>query len=348
MKKFNKNIEEKKIDIKQNKNALIKRTSIIFSSLVLVVLITLFTFAKFTSNSNEYTLMHGKILDSSNGDINISYVVDGVPQNIPPEKGTGYRIKNIDCTNADGEWDSNRWALIVEHFSGKAKCNLEFELATSVNVTLYGPPGAIITYTDTTGAHSQTLDSTGKKENVNIGIMDNITFTDTNIAKDPNNLSNNYTKTITISDETTEIYVMPNNAIYWYGYSSSAYQNGSSFYSGYSYGGKFTVNANNMSCSRPCAACAYGTVFSNPINIGSYSYMKGIIDNAYYEVSVSDQSGNLYVAFAKATTSDAQVTFEKVGLLPALDSRLFDGYTKLLKTENYATYTTVVSAIWFE
>lgn len=93
----------------------------------------------------------------------------------------------------------------------------------TVNVTMYGAAGAVITYTDVDGSQTQTLDSTGKKENVSIKVIPNtsITFTDSTVAKDPSNLSNNYTKSVTISSNTTEIYVMPDNALYWYGYESS-------------------------------------------------------------------------------------------------------------------------------
>ena len=91
----------------------------------------------------------------------------------------------------------------------------------NVNVTMYGAVGAVITYTDANGSQTQTLDSTGKKTNVIISVMPSsptIVFTDTTVAKDPDNLSNNYTKSVTITDSTTNIYVMPDNALYWYGW----------------------------------------------------------------------------------------------------------------------------------
>jgi len=41
------------------------------------------------------------------------------------------------------------------------------------------------------------------------------------VAKNPDNLSNAYTKTVKISSYTTEIYLMPILSLYWWGYESS-------------------------------------------------------------------------------------------------------------------------------
>ena len=221
MKVFNKDKALRQIKLKQNKNTYIKKVSIVLSCFILIIVIIMFTFAKFEQNSEEYTLINGVVKYGGSGDIQLSYVVDGVSQSAPPAKGTGYKIKNINCTNGTGTWSNSRWSIEVSNITGKVKCNLEFETATSVNVTMYGPPGAVISYTDSLGSNTQTMDSTGKKENVEIGIMNNITFEDTTVAKDPNNLSNNYTKTINVTEDTTEIYIMPNNTLYWYGYESN-------------------------------------------------------------------------------------------------------------------------------
>ena len=134
MKEFNKDIKLKKLRLKNNKSKYIKYTSIIVSCVILLVGIIYFTFAKFESNKS-YTLIEGRIGDYTSGDITLSYVVDGNKQDTPPGKNDGYIIKNVNCTNATGEWDSNNWWLIVKDINGKAKCNLEFEEAQYNNVT---------------------------------------------------------------------------------------------------------------------------------------------------------------------------------------------------------------------
>lgn len=94
----------------------------------------------------------------------------------------------------------------------------------NITATIYSAASDTITYTDDNGAQTVTTDSTGKAENVSItitqpsaGVDPSITFT-SSIAKDPSNLSNDYSKSITITDGTAEIYVMPDKVIYWYGY----------------------------------------------------------------------------------------------------------------------------------
>jgi hypothetical protein len=38
-------------------------------------------------------------------------------------------------------------------------------------------------------------------------------------AKDPSNPTDSYSKSVTVTDNTSEIYVMPDGAVYWYGWS---------------------------------------------------------------------------------------------------------------------------------
>ena len=61
MKKFNKNSAIRKINLQQNKNTYIKRLSISLSCLILLICIILFTFAKFNTSSDIYTLINGQI-----------------------------------------------------------------------------------------------------------------------------------------------------------------------------------------------------------------------------------------------------------------------------------------------
>lgn len=97
----------------------------------------------------------------------------------------------------------------------------------NITATIYSAASDTITYTDDNGAQTVTTDSTGKAENVSItitqpsaGVDPSITFT-SSIAKDPTDLTADYSKAVTISENMTEIYVMPDNAIYWYGYKSN-------------------------------------------------------------------------------------------------------------------------------
>ena len=61
MKAFNKNQAKRNINLKQNKNTYIKKLSISLSCLFLLMCAILFTFAKFETSSDLYTLIDGKI-----------------------------------------------------------------------------------------------------------------------------------------------------------------------------------------------------------------------------------------------------------------------------------------------
>lgn len=132
--------------------------------------------------------------------------------------------------------------------------NVDLQTTINVNVTLHGAVGAVITYTDANGSQTQTLDSMGEKTNVSISILPSnptIVFTDTTVAKDPDDLSNNYTKSVTITDGMTDIYVMPDNALYWYGWKSDNCEDATSA-NGWSVSAYVlsapTYNTNSLSC----------------------------------------------------------------------------------------------------
>lgn len=84
------------------------------------------------------------------------------------------------------------------------------------------------------------------------------------VAKDPNNLSNDYSKSITITDSTNEIYVMPDNAYYWYGNELTAITGGWAKTGYKSYGAYtnvsdkgFVKNTNNIYCDGTADAGGY-------------------------------------------------------------------------------------------
>ena len=91
-------------------------------------------------------------------------------------------------------------------------------------VTLHGANTDTITFTDASGvAKTEVFESGQTSKSVQIKIMPSgtsVTFTSA-VAKNPSNLSADYSKTVTITNATTEVYVMPDNALYWWGYESS-------------------------------------------------------------------------------------------------------------------------------
>lgn len=93
-------------------------------------------------------------------------------------------------------------------------------------VTIHSAKEDTISYTDIDGAtQTITFASGATSKEVTIAIKasgSSITFT-SSVAKNPNNLSQDYSKTFTITTSTTDIYLMPDavKTLYWWGYESS-------------------------------------------------------------------------------------------------------------------------------
>lgn len=95
------------------------------------------------------------------------------------------------------------------------------EAIVQKTITIYSAKEDTITYTDIYGDTQTEVFASGqtsKQITIDINISgSSITFT-SGVAKDPSNLSNYYSKTVTIDSNTTSVYLMPDNAAYWWGY----------------------------------------------------------------------------------------------------------------------------------
>lgn len=94
------------------------------------------------------------------------------------------------------------------------------QMNTTVTVTLYSAVEDTVSFTDASGAKTEVFASGQSSKSVSIVIPPSgmsITFT-SSVAKNPTDLSQYYSKTVTVNSGTTEVYVMPDNALYWYGY----------------------------------------------------------------------------------------------------------------------------------
>ncbi len=127
MKVFNKEKALRQIKLKQNKNTYIKKISIVISCFILLFAIIYFTFAKFESNSPEYTLINGKVVSGSK-DVNVIAIYKGTEQvNEIPARGSGWLFDRAECTNgATAEWNFDKWAILISTTT-KTKCSLYFK-----------------------------------------------------------------------------------------------------------------------------------------------------------------------------------------------------------------------------
>lgn len=90
----------------------------------------------------------------------------------------------------------------------------------SVTLTLYSATEDQVTVVDEDGTHLEQFASGQSSKSITVKVLpsgSNVTFT-SSIAKNPSDLSEYYTKTVNVTSATTEVYCMPDNCLYWYGY----------------------------------------------------------------------------------------------------------------------------------
>lgn len=146
---------------------------------------------------------------------------------------SGSTVFNVDS--------SGTWTITCNGVSRTVDVVLEYstQMAITQTVTVYSAASDTVSFTDVTGAKTVTTDANGHGS-VSITFIPNqtITFTSSK-AKNPTNLSQAYSKTITMTDSITSVYVMPDSTIYWYGYINGAIELSSA--NGWSGGYSFTA-----------------------------------------------------------------------------------------------------------
>lgn len=200
-------------------------------------------------------------------------------------------------------------------FYGRASSQTNI-IHSAANDTIYmkkdGSP-SVLTTTDSNGVG--TLDFTQ--------FDDGVTYTlYSSVAKDPNNLSNDYSKNIRITKNkygcTTEAYLMPDpvKTLYWYGCKPYAYNtnnitfNTNTFTVDYRSGSahswfmpvsKFNISNYNkyhiLTGANGLAYCAAG-LYDTPQSM-KYTIVRNCYKNSYYEGDISSYSGDYYVGVSE-------------------------------------------------
>lgn len=182
--------------------------------------------------------------------------------------------------------------------------NFDAELTTyiKVNVDFYSAANDTVSYIDVVDGQTHTIvtDSTGHA-NAQITINNigsSITFT-SSVAKDPNNLSNAYSKAIALSLSTTSVYLMPDNVMYWYGYIGSDAEE--------------MTTANGWTLNIPSKSPTYETNYlqmasgsNDLVGIGSKGTVDGSSAKMIYQGSA--QVSGVYSYIVARTNKNATVT----------------------------------------
>lgn len=227
--------------------------------------------------------------------------------------------------------------------------SVALQTTVTVTVTLHGAVGAVITYTDANGAQTQTLGADGTKANVSIAIPENpsIVFTDTTVAKDPDNLSNNYTKSVTITESTTDVYVMPDNAIYWYGNRGSEFEECSTAngWSGAYVSPTYNTNYVNVQAASGYCGIANNTLLTNKTahfilkSYGAAWYGWGTAKNLATNLGNQSTGNGTVVDDANTSIHHATVNMANVST---------PSYINIGMTTVPATRQADVYAMWYE
>ena len=172
------------------------------------------------------TQMPQAILDISSGSeatITITYASEFYNKTITCTKGS---TTLSDTTTSSGSTvftvdEEGTWTISCNGISISIDVVFNYESALTVTktITVYSAASDTVSFSDLTGAKTVSTNENGVGT-VSVKVLPSgtsITFT-SSIADTPTNLSQKYSKTITVDKNTTEVYVMPGTPIYWYGW----------------------------------------------------------------------------------------------------------------------------------
>ena len=244
---------------------------------------TSLTFQYGTINLTYENEFRGLTLTCSSGGTTISKVAPSTGNTMtfyPPSTGT-WEIVGI---YSGVPYSSG--SIVVSSLSTPVSAILQTNV--TLTVTLYGAVEDTVSFTDASGAKTEVFASGQSSKSVSIVIPASgmsITFT-SSVAKNPTDLSQYYSKTVTVNSGTTEVYVMPDVTLYWYG--NKVNSESANVANGWSNASNsfidVTFNTNqahiNRNGSGTTPQCALGS--STSIDFSQYNSLKliGYIENS--------------------------------------------------------------------
>lgn len=132
--------------------------------------------------------------------------------------------------NAEGTW-----TITCDGTSKTVEVVLTYETQLSITktITVYSAANDTVSFTDMAGSKTVTTDSSGEGSvSVTYLLGDVITFT-SSVAKDPDSLSTDYSRQVTFAQNTQNVYVMPDNTLYWYGFNNGVESGDAAWMPGY-------------------------------------------------------------------------------------------------------------------
>lgn len=249
---------------------------------------------------------------------------------------------------------SGTWSISCDGVTRTVDVVLEYstQMAITKTITVYSAASDTVSFTDVNGAKTVTTDTSGRGS-VSITFIPpsaSITFT-SSVAKNPTNLSQAYSKTITMTDNITSIYVMPNNVLYWWGYINGSAST-VNYHSAFTNLGKGTFNTNNISLS--ASNVAYQGDTFDAININSLSTIKMIANDdstsdTVYDKSFTSTNASKYPFVCKSVDSDGYTRTDFGLLTNRTDYLMSSAYIDEKVLVYFSGHTSVtIKALWLE
>lgn len=235
--------------------------------------------------------------------LNITYDTDFIGETITVTNGTETHTfigdatlnKVVNCQNL-GEWtvscgEYEASATVIYY----GKYNIDLYASVAINV--YSAPNDTVFYypnNDTTQNPIVvcTTDATGQGRGASPVSSNGIVFYST-VAKDTTNATTNYSKNIIITPSTTEISVMPDKALYWYGIEKTTFEAVGYTYGDYqrAYAPQITKATNEIVLTTPSDGTVWTRVgaYKTDVNMSGYTSANVVVSNTpIAKLSTSD------------------------------------------------------------
>jgi hypothetical protein len=213
----------------------------------------------------------------------------------------------------------------------------------NLTVTIYSAVEDLISFTDAAGVSRTEQLATGQSSKsitfaINKFGNTSIAFT-SSVAKNPDSLSDAYSKTVTITNATTEIKVMPDNSLYWWGYYNSEELDVVSNTTGWTTSSVTfvdpTFNTQNITMnSTGSNAKVSGVATKNTVT--------GTLKTIVRTSTTGGQYGGRSVKTVGAPSPDVSVNYS----VDTLASANLSGVYGVLWS--YSTTSNIMSALWYE
>lgn len=238
--------------------------------------------------------------------------------------------------------------IVVSSLSTAVTADLQ--TLAEITVTLYGAKEDTITFTDAAGvAHTEVFASGQTSKSVTLKILpsgSNITFT-SSVSKNPSDLSQNYSKNVSLTNNTTAVYVMPDGAIYWYGCEKielSVFRD--------TRGADITRNTNNIQYSAWLAAYNTQSILhtTNMMSLQGYTNAHMLIS---YESATVTPDKYLKFGYTDTLSIGEVLPANCVDITPStsiqkITASLSGATTDYIAYEHVVNVTANVYAIWLE